>query len=170
LASSLTITRSFCRQYGEVLQKLKALNGRHCFEDPQFSGPFFTVNKMRTLSQPQQIKGNVWDVSTKDFVCYRPGRVAGGGMSRELRWFDTDTPLPILEQLGNLELFKGGKSFKFKNAIAGPTPTDNYMDQSALMPNVENPSDHMMVVSIIPLMAREVEGGETSGQPAAIEG
>jgi hypothetical protein len=28
----------------------------------------------------------------------------------------------------------------------------------------------MMVVSIIPLMAREVEGGETSGQPAAIEG
>jgi hypothetical protein len=147
-----------------VLQKIVTLDARHCFETPAFTGPFFTVNKMRTLSQPQQIKGNVWDVSTKDFVCFKPG---------EVTLADVGAQQPSLEKLEKLSLFAGGKSFKFKNAIVGPTPKNDYMDQAALMPNVQNPSDHMMVISILPLKVGEKSNEVApvrSAEPAAIEG
>jgi hypothetical protein len=58
---------------GEYAQMLSALGkcdpkARYCLTDPCFKGPFFTVNKMRTLAQAQQIKGNAWDLSSKDFT------------------------------------------------------------------------------------------------------
>ena len=116
---------------------------------------------MRTLSQPQQIKGNVWDVSTKDFVCFRPGN---GLMPGAI----PDKSHPIVDQLEQLDVFAGGKSFKFKNSIVGPTPRNHYLDNAALMPNTSNPSDHMMVIRVVPLQPSgeapklAAGGGETS--------
>ena len=46
-----------------------------------------------------------------------------------------------------------GKCFKFADALVGPTPTAAYHSPRALMPNDCNPSDHMIVLMAVPLVA-----------------
>ena len=61
----------------------------HALETPLFDGPFFTVNKMRTLAQPQQIKANEWDLSAKDVIAFRAtrrGKVGSGSAEFGVEW------------------------------------------------------------------------------------
>jgi hypothetical protein len=143
---------------------MRDFGARSCLEHPTFDGPFFTVNKMRTSNQPQQIKANVWDVSSKDLICFKP--------SAELEWAEPSQPLqdatqgsppkqleleqqqlllhPTIAKVAAQPTF-AGRCFQFRNAIVGPLGAQNYRHSGALMPNNANPSDHALVVGAFPL-------------------
>jgi hypothetical protein len=116
---------------------------------PLFEGPYYTVNKMRTATQPQLIKANKWEVSSKDFVCYKAGGVLTTGARSSSA--GAGGLHPTLAKIATQPSFSDGKCFQFERALVGPIGAQNYRHASSLMPNSFNPSDHACVIGIVEL-------------------
>ena len=153
--------------YQKVMERMQGYSARSCLEHPAFDGPFYTVNKMRTPIQPQQVKANDWDVSSKDFICFKPGNSleireseveAGAVTATATEKEQSPSKLaqkqllvhPMIAKVAAHPTF-ADKCFQFRHALVGPLGAQNYQHSSALMPNAANPSDHALVLGIVPL-------------------
>lgn len=98
------------------------------YESPLNEELFFTVNKERTILQPQQIKANIRDISTKDFI------------------ISIGLPKPMISKVKTLEI-EEENCFLFDNTIILNINDKNCANDSSLMPNVINASDHALICS-----------------------